>query len=93
MLCLFSNTTQTSLYLTGEDSEKLIVRPREIEDGALPAGNSVAILNLLKLGNLSRDEQLIRQAEKLFTSSIINDYPLGSTFYYKHIFMHKMLPL
>lgn len=80
MLCLFSNTTQTSLYLTGEDSEKLIVRPREIEDGALPAGNSVAILNLLKLGNLSRDEQLIRQAEKLFTSSIINDYPLGSTF-------------
>jgi uncharacterized protein YyaL (SSP411 family) len=36
-------------YFTAEDSEKLLTRRKEIYDGAIPSGNSVAFYNLLLL--------------------------------------------
>ena len=41
------------LYLTPEDGESLLVRKKEIYDGAIPSGNSVAMLNLLRLGRMT----------------------------------------
>jgi hypothetical protein len=41
------------LYLTPEDGESPLVRKKEIHDGAVPSGNSVAMLNLLRLGRLT----------------------------------------
>lgn len=71
-----------SLYLNGKDSEKLLVRPREIYDGALPAGNSVAAWNLLRLANITGDRELRRRAEQLFFTigGEIGANPLGYTF-------------
>jgi len=40
-------------YLTPEDGESLLVRKKEIYDGAIPSGNSVAMLNLLRLGRMT----------------------------------------
>jgi uncharacterized protein len=40
-------------FLTATDGEELIQRPKEIYDGALPSGNSVSMLNLLRLGRLT----------------------------------------
>jgi len=41
------------LYFTADDGEELIFRKKEIYDGALPSGNSVAMLNLLRLGRMT----------------------------------------
>ena len=47
-------------YLT--DDPDVIVRPKESMDGAIPSGNSVHMQNLLRLGGLLEDEELIEEA-------------------------------
>ena len=49
-------------FMTADDAEKLIVRPKELYDGAIPSGNSVQMLNLLKLARLTGRSELERQA-------------------------------
>jgi len=60
-------------YMTAVDAESLIIRPKEVYDGAIPSGNSVASLILLKLYALTKKETYNSQAEALlncFASSI-----------------------
>ncbi|HLG28715.1 MAG TPA: thioredoxin domain-containing protein, partial [Candidatus Brocadiales bacterium] len=45
--------------------EKLFTRPKEIYDGATPSGNSVAVLNLLRLGRITSDSSLEERAAKI----------------------------
>ncbi len=52
-------------YFTPTDGEQLIVRQKEIYDGAVPSGNSVAMLNLLRLGRITADSSLESKAAKL----------------------------
>ena len=41
-----------ALYFTSESAEKLITRRREIQDGAVPSGNAMAVINLTRLGRI-----------------------------------------
>ncbi|MFX0071931.1 MAG: thioredoxin domain-containing protein [Candidatus Hermodarchaeota archaeon] len=52
-------------YFTADDSEKLIVRTKEIYDGAIPSGNSIAILNLLRLSYITGNNELEEKADIL----------------------------
>ena len=54
--------------MTASDAESLIIRPKEIYDGALPSGNSVAALVLLRLYALTNNDTYQSQAEALFGS-------------------------
>jgi uncharacterized protein YyaL (SSP411 family) len=47
-----------SLFSTGRDAPALIVRPKDLLDGALPSANAVAAQALLRLGALSGDASL-----------------------------------
>ena len=58
MIELFEDSRQGGFFLTGSDSEKLIVRTRPGYDGALPSGNSIEAMALLKLGRLTMDSNL-----------------------------------
>jgi uncharacterized protein YyaL (SSP411 family) len=49
-------------FFTPDDGEKLLVRPKELYDGAIPSGNSVAFANLLRLARLSGKSELEDQA-------------------------------
>ena len=40
-------------YFTPHDAEKLIIREKDLYDGALPSANSVAAMNLLRLARIS----------------------------------------
>ena len=40
-------------YFTPDDGEDLIVREKESYDGAIPSGNSVAMLNMVRLSRLT----------------------------------------
>jgi len=53
------------LYLVPEDGESLLVRKKEIYDGAIPSGNSVAMLNLLRLGRMTANSDLEEKAAKI----------------------------
>jgi len=53
------------LYLTPDDGESLFVRKKEIYDGAIPSGNSVAMLNLLRLWRMTATSALEEKAARI----------------------------
>jgi uncharacterized protein YyaL (SSP411 family) len=52
-------------YLVPDDGESLLVRKKEIYDGAIPSGNAVAMLNLLRLGRMTANSDLEEKAAKI----------------------------
>ncbi len=65
MLKHFWDDDVGGFYLTPDDGESLFVRKKEIYDGAIPSGNSVAMLNLLRLGRMTADFNLEEKAAKI----------------------------
>ena len=65
MLRHFWDEDGGGLYLTPDDGESLFVRKKEIYDGAIPSGNSVAMLNLLRLGRMTATSDLEEKAARI----------------------------
>ncbi|MFX1377228.1 MAG: thioredoxin domain-containing protein [Promethearchaeota archaeon] len=60
-------------YFTSKNAEELLTRQKEIYDGAIPSGNSIAMLNLLKLSCITGDSELEEKAyilNKVFSERI-----------------------
>lgn len=55
-------------FFSAEDNEQLLVRSKEVYDGAVPSGNSVALLNLLRLARLTGRHELDQRAHDLLTA-------------------------
>jgi uncharacterized protein YyaL (SSP411 family) len=55
-------------FMTSADHEALLARDKPVYDGAEPSGNSVAVLNLLRLAELLQREGYRRRAEKCFAA-------------------------
>lgn len=73
MTNLFWDDEHGGFYFTSKDAEQLIVRQKEIYDGAIPSGNSVAMLNLLKIARITGEPVYDEMASKLgraFSSSV-----------------------
>lgn len=68
-------------FFTADDGEELLVRKKEYYDGALPSGNSIALLNLLRLLHLTGDTSLEEKAALLARSALpaVSAQPLGYT--------------
>ncbi len=81
MLDIFWDKEHGGLFFTGKGNEELLTRSKEIYDGATPSGNSVAAMNLLRLGRLTGKVELERKAEELIRSfsAEIAAYPMGYT--------------
>lgn len=62
---LFWDPSSGGFFFTPEGGEAMIVRTREIYDGAIPSGNSAAALNLLRLARLTGDTRYDDYAEKI----------------------------
>ena len=69
------------LFLYGDDGEQLIVRPKEIYDGATPSANSQTAINLIRLSRITGDSKYADYAKRIFESfgETVNRYPLGYT--------------
>jgi len=69
-------------FFTAEDGEKLLTRQKEIYDGAIPSGNSVAMLNLLKLAQLTGNQDYEKKADlisRVFAENVRKS-PVAHTF-------------
>lgn len=79
---LFWDDEKSGFYMTSKNSEKLIYRPKEVYDGAMASGNSVASLNLIKLAKLTGNVELEELSQKQieFLTNNVADYPAGYTF-------------
>ncbi len=53
---------QGGLYFTADDAEGLLVRLMDGYDGAIPSGNSVAMMNLVRLARMTGNAELERHA-------------------------------
>ncbi len=82
-------------FFTASDSEMMISRQKESYDGAMPSGNSVSMLNLLRLGRITFNSDLEKKAAtigRVFSSNITQspaaytqllialDFALGPTY-------------
>ncbi len=69
-------------YLYAADSEQLIARPKELYDGAMPAGNSMAAWLLWRVARLLGTAKWQQLADKQlrFLAGNVKQYPAGHTF-------------
>ena len=81
MIDIFWDKKGGGLYFTGKGNEALITKSKEIYDGALPSGNSVAALNFLRLGRMTGATDLEEKAEQLTAnfSREVTTQPIGYT--------------
>jgi len=81
MIDTFWDEQGGGLYFTGKGNEQLITRSKEVYDGALPSGNSVAALNFLRLSRMTGNIGLEQRAEQLFRTFAkqVQDQPVAYT--------------
>ena len=65
MLEYFWDEEEGGLFFTGTYSEELLVRKKDAYDGAMPSGNSVAALNLIRLARFLGDTSFEEKAAEL----------------------------
>ena len=95
MIAHFWDEGNGGFYFTPDDGEPLITRPKELYDGALPSGNSVALSNLLRLArstaNTDYQEKAahlvqlfspaVKQAPSAYTQLMVGlDFALGPSY-------------
>lgn len=66
MIRLFRDEKSFGFFFTGEDTEEILFRQKEIYDGSIPSGNSVAAMNLIRLERFTRDKNLKVKTDELF---------------------------
>ena len=81
MLEIFWDKGSGGLFFTASDQIDLIHRNKEIYDGAIPSGNSVAAMNLIRLGRITSNPDFEDKAYLIGNSFAeqINRVPQGHT--------------
>lgn len=82
MMELFYDEEEGGFYLYSKDAEQLIARPKEVYDGAIPSGNSVAAYVMFLLARLTGDSKLEEEAEQQlsYMRGAMGEYPTGHSF-------------
>ncbi len=71
MIKHFWDSEDGGFFYTSDDNEKLLTRDKEVYDGAIPSGNSIAFLNMIRLGRMTgRTDYEVKAAAlaKVFSS-------------------------
>ncbi|MBN2088741.1 thioredoxin domain-containing protein [candidate division KSB1 bacterium] len=67
-------------FFTADDAEALLVRQKLIYDGAIPSGNTVSLMNLLRLSRMTGQVEFEKYAEKMI-QIFINEIKLAPLAY------------
>ena len=79
MIRHFWDDVAGGFFFTADDAEGLLVRQKQIYDGAVPSGNSVAMLNLLRLARVTADAEFEAKAARIGAvfSETVRQQPSG----------------
>ena len=66
-------------FFSGKRNEQLIAQTKEIYDGATPSGNSVALMNILRLSRMTGNPDLTNISGQIMRTfaETVNNYPSG----------------
>jgi len=80
VLSEFWDPKNNDFFFTGKTHEKLIFRPKEYQDGALPSATGMMVTGLVRLGKLTGNALYLEQASKVLNShaTFITRAPLAS---------------
>ena len=81
LLTHFWDETHGGFFFSPDDGEDLLVRQKEVYDGAIPSGNAVAMLNLIRLGRITANSALEEKAARIGKtfSTTLKEYPSAHT--------------
>ena len=81
LLTHFWDDTHGGFFFSPDDGEDLLVRQKEVYDGAIPSGNAIAMLNLIRLGRITANSALEEKAAQIGKtfSTTLSEYPSAHT--------------
>ncbi len=90
----FWDSNTNSFYMTADDHEKLIIRPKSNYDLSLPSGNSVAANLLLRLFHLTQDKKFLEISTKIMENQaqMAAENPFGFGHLLNTVFMYLQKP-
>ena len=90
----FWDHENNSFFMTADNHEKLIIRPKSNYDLSLPSGNSVSAFVLLKLYHITHDNNFLDIATKLLESQAQTaaENPFGFGFLLNTIYLYLKKP-
>ena len=90
----FADKERGGFFMTAADGERLIVRPKETYDGAMPSGNAVMAWVLVRLSAITGDGALAEAAEGQLRSLAgeAGDHPAGHAFFLLALLAHRDPP-
>jgi hypothetical protein len=62
----FLDEKNGGLFFTSSEAESLLTRPKELYDGAIPSGNSIAFINALRIFRITGDAEAEKQANEIY---------------------------
>lgn len=82
MVTYFEDSEAGGYYISASDAGRLIARPKEIYDGAIPSGNSAAAMALQRLALLTGENRWQEAAGRQlgFCAGEIQEYPAGYSY-------------
>ncbi|MCL5774173.1 MAG: thioredoxin domain-containing protein [Firmicutes bacterium] len=69
----FRDAENGGFYLTSDEAESFLIRNKDVYDGAIPSGNSVSMMNLIRMGRITGNPEFEKNAVSIgqaFSKSI-----------------------
>ena len=90
----FWDPKSNSFFMTSDDHEKLIIRPKSNYDLSLPSGNSVSAFAMLRLYHLTQEQSFLEIATKIMESQaqMAAENPFGFGYLLNTITMYIQKP-
>ena len=91
----FWDSNTNSFFMTSDNHEKLIIRPKSNYDLSLPSGNSVSAFVMLRLYHLSQNQNFLEISTKIMKSQaqMAAENPFGFGYLLNTIFYYVERPL
>lgn len=90
----FGDHNKSGYYLYGTENKKLILKPKETYDGAMPSGNSMMAYCLVRLSQLTEKEVYKERADRqlAYLSDEAKQYPGGHSMFQIALLYHLNPP-
>jgi hypothetical protein len=62
----FRDDKEGGFFFTSDDAEELLTRPKELYDGAIPSGNSIAYINAIRLSRITGKPDMDERAREIY---------------------------